>query len=331
MITRDFLVQHMDEFELANPLDRKPDVRLRMGLGCSLYMRDPQCPRTRLALARCADHYLDLVGGRIASGMDSVRNASLGDYRPGDVRLAEAIAAGDDVDNHSFGGVFYGEREPRIASHFGLEFGAASSQAAPLHTRPAFFRATFPLGWWRERGGLEAFARLVHHWCTLLSPFHGYAGYAALPSLDQAEFRRSGYLATMVAERFPGLDVDHASSVASMARRCGPPLKLKSANWLTALDDEVLRALGGRATVLDDLGAGFGLHEYDGGVLVQAGAMPELGDRELDEVPAAYQQLSWKLRPLRMQYPDGWSLLRSPGPAAGDSTALTNAWLARLD
>src|SRR5690606_41748042 len=66
LITRDFLVQHMDEFELANPLDRKADVRLRMGLGCSLYMRDPQCPRTRLALARCADHYLDLVGRRIA-------------------------------------------------------------------------------------------------------------------------------------------------------------------------------------------------------------------------------------------------------------------------
>src|SRR5690606_16268216 len=123
---------------LANPLDRKADVRLRMGLGCSLYMRDPQCPRTRLALARCADHYLDLVGRRIASGMDSVRNASLGDYRPGDVRLAEAIAAGDDVDNHSFGGVFYGEREPRIASHFGLEFGAASSQAAPCtRVRPS--------------------------------------------------------------------------------------------------------------------------------------------------------------------------------------------------
>src|SRR5690606_8062343 len=97
--------------------------------------------------------------------------------------------------------------------------------------------------------------------------------------------RRSGYLATMVAGRFPGLDVDHASSVASMARRCGPPLKLKSANWLTALDDEVLRALGGRATVLDDVGAGVGLHEYGGGVLVQAGAMPELGDRELVKFP----------------------------------------------
>jgi hypothetical protein len=331
LMTPDLLVQHMDEFQLANPHGRTVAPRLRLGLGCSLYMRDPQSPRMRQALAACADHYLALAGDHIKAGYDSIRNTPVRAYRPGDVHFSQALAAGDDVRSHSFGGEFYGDADPYVASHFGLAFSATSAQEHPLADRPAFFRATLPLGWIQARGGLPAYRELVQHWCSLLRPFHGHAGYAALPSLSLVEYRRSAWLATPVLQRYPGLDLDLASSVASMTRRAGPPLRIKGVNWLTALDEGSLELLGGRTALLDGLGPAFNVTDYPGGILVQAGAQPALGDADAGDMPEAYRELSRRLQPLRLRYPDGWSLLQSPDPVACDHTPLTNAWLARWD
>ena len=124
---------------------------------------------------------------------------------------------------------------------------------------------------------------------------------------------------------------DKPDTISSMMVISGGPLKIKGVNWLTALDDECFERLGGRDAVLSDLDEAFKFYNYDGGVLIQAGPVPQLGDVNQRHIPRYYQQLARKLKPLRMVFPQGHSLLKSPRPQEKSGADVSNEWLARFD
>ena len=149
--------------------------------------------------------------------------------------------------------------------------------------------------------------------------------------MDAIEQSRTDYLVYPLSRRFPGLEIDDPDSVASAMIRGGGPLTIKGVNWLTALDDECLEPLGGREEVFGDLDEGFKFYEYDGGVLIQAGPVPQPGDVNQGHIPRNYQQLARKLKPIRMIFSKPHSLISSPNRQEKSSADVTNEWLARFD
>jgi hypothetical protein len=105
--------------------------------------------------------------------------------------------------------------------------------------------------------------------------------------------------------------------------------KIKGANWLTALSDDCLQPIGGRAALLAQLDENFHIFEYEGGVLIQAGATPQLGDVNRQQIPGDYRHLSKILKPIRMTFPKDEYIF--PDINGRDGTEITNEWLARFD
>ena len=309
--------------------ERKPGfVAVRLGLVCSLYVRDPYAPDVRARLAQCGDQYQQLFGEHLKSYQKIDGTGNPIPYPAEGVNLTKYVQEKDSLDK-SFAPVFYGDADYHVASKYGLDIFACSTRPSPIQGKPAHFSAVIPFSWLKDKDGEQAFQKLVHEWCQILKPFHGYAGIGAIQSMDMTEKKRTSYLAYPLARRFPGLEVDDPGVVSNRMWNRGQGLKIKGVNWLTALDNQCLEELGGRDKVLSQLDNTFVIYDYDGGVLIQAGLTPQLGDVNTQHVPHSYRMLSNIVKPLRMTFPNGHSLMQPRTEAS--NTEVTNAWLARFD
>ncbi|HSN96947.1 MAG TPA: type VI immunity family protein [Candidatus Nanopelagicales bacterium] len=106
---------------------------------------------------------------------------------------------------------------------------------------------------------------------------------------------------------------------------------MKGVNWLTVVGDHLLAELGGVDVVCDRLGKldeRFMVHRYEGGVVIQAGERPVLGDAERGSWPELYVKLSKFLKPIRISR-------HCPFQYAGDGERFdlesSQAWLRRFD
>jgi hypothetical protein len=301
-----------------------PDVvAMRLGLMCTLYVRRPYDLAVRRALARCGDQYQSMFGEHLTLYLNPTGNGSFVRYRPSGVSLAEYLETNKTPDRPFAPRFTSGTHYKDAASH-SLNIWAGDAQWFPTGDVAGYFAATLPFAFLNDQPEQGAFQRLVHEWCKILKPYCGYAGIGAIQSVDSMEQLRTVGQVYPIAQRFPGVEIENASIVSLHIES-----HIKSVNWLTALSDEALAPIGGRRALLAQLDENFRIMEYDGGVLIQAGPMPQLGNANRREVPRYYRQLARLVRPLRMQFPEGHSFIR-PGTGRSGAEA-TNAWLARFD
>jgi len=326
-----FTLEDLDSIQIVADHPPAGTIGVRLGLMCSLYMRDPHSPDVRIALAKCGDHYQQLVGEHLKCYIKPDGNGKPKPYPEQGVNLVDYIHQQDIVSEKCFAPSFFGNDDYHAAAAYGMDIFATSTRSTPIRDRPAYFSVVLPFSWLQGKDGEQAFQKLVHGWCQVLKPFHGYAGLGAIQSMDGTEKKRTNHLVYPLAKRFPGLEVDKPGTIASKMKRGGGALKIKGVNWLTALDDECFEQLGGRQAVLSDLGDEFILYEYEGGVLIQAGLTPQLGDVNQQHIPRYYQQLSRKLKPIRLTFPEGHYLIKSPNKNEQSNAAASNEWLARFD
>ena len=97
---------------------------------------------------------------------------------------------------------------------------------------------------------------------------------------------------------------------------------IKGVNWLTCLSDRWLDKLGGVAALRKSLSDDFILHEYPGGVVIQAGPAPEVGDVNYRVPTERYRTLSRLLKPVRA---------RGHAPLLGFDQESTQVWFDRFD
>jgi hypothetical protein len=321
-LAAELTVDDLDQITIPKP--NKPDiVAVRLGLLCTLYVQHPQDLAVKQALAECGDQYQTMFGEHLTLYLNPTGNGRFVRYPPGGVSLAEYVANNNTPD-HSFSPGFTSGASFRDASSYSMKIWAPSRQYFPEGDTPAYFSATLPFAFLKDRPGQGAFQHLVHGWCRILKPYCGYAGLGAIQSVEGAERDRTAHDVYPIAMRFPGVEIEDAGSVA---RNLGS--HIKGVNWLTALSDEVLAPIGGRQALLAQLDENFHIMEYEGGVLIQAGPAPELGDVNRQQIPRFYRQLAQLVRPLRMTFKPGQSFIRQPGAASGTET--TNQWLARFD
>ncbi|WP_128293465.1 type VI immunity family protein [Afifella aestuarii] len=88
------------------------------------------------------------------------------------------------------------------------------------------------------------------------------------------------------------------------------------------------RLLGGEERLAEVLGPSCPIHDYDGGIVVQAGPEPQLGDINRGLVLDDYRRVSQALAPIRFEdYPRGLFVLGEPF----DSLEETRKWIRRFD
>lgn len=203
------------------------------------------------------------------------------------------------------------------------EFGTLSGVTSLKNLPPCGgLTAHVPLRW--VDTSPEACIALVIDWCNRLRPAKGAVGVAPVAEFGMT---RSRFREIMpFRARFPGM-IDLRPLYASNRVRD----QIGTVGWLTILDTALIAALGGRDALAAALGQDITIHDWDNGILIQAGAPDDLGDRNQNRWPTALCRVNDVLRPIRFEdYPNTpMALFKVPEPL--DAYEETLNWVRRLD
>ncbi|CAJ9723744.1 gp30 [Burkholderia pseudomallei] len=188
---------------------------------------------------------------------------------------------------------------------------------------------TVPRAFLEQRPGV--FQALFAGFCEALPTVSGHAGFAVnVPPMGREPNEASEYF---YARRYgPGIDVGDPMGVSTVDL-VG---KIKTVDWLVALDGDLVRTAGGAASLT--LPPDWYVRQplRDGGLIIQAGAAPQsgvsAGPGKPPLPPPAYVLLDAALRPIIAETMDilQSGTLDSTAPML-NTTIATEAWLKRFD
>jgi hypothetical protein len=299
----------------GSPTFRGPDdhVFLLIGHQATLYCERGRSAEARQRVRACLDAFLTVARPHLRwmTTPDGKR------WEPFEDRRADAFCAlldGPAADTWEMH--WHGARYPDETSEFQFEaFGQDR-----VRGRLSYLRVALPLGAFPESAG--AFAALVRYLCQLLLPCHGYGGIAFVESTDPGVKNQAQPTVYALAQRFPGIEVDRP--LIHLLRVEGG---IKGVNWLTVLGPRFVERMGGTAALRAALPEPFVFHPFDGGLLLQAGPVPQTGDRNQKLWPAFYPELARLLRPIRIKEHPCFDY-GVPGRFTAETTM---EWLTRFD
>lgn len=313
MTTGDIVLDDIDDVRIVD----QGVVRARLGLMATFFVEHPERRSTRQALVECGLEYLREHG-------DSIRWA----FQPGEPWLhtmdrvtldaKHRVLERSDLEAlEALDFIYHGGERRDDASLFTCQALAVQPRKA---TRLGFLMLALPIGWARISAP-GAFTALVMRMCTRLQPLHGYAGFGLITSADYGAARRASPFIYPFAKRFPGLEIDAPISHLRFMDR-----GIKGVNWITVLSEQYVAQLGGRDMLRGQLTAENPVYDFPGGVIIQAGPHPQIGDVNRRDEMRAYRAVARILRPVRADYTDSFL-----SPPEGDRIQATRAWLERFD
>ncbi|PYB76303.1 hypothetical protein DMX11_11640 [Pseudomonas sp. LB-090624] len=186
----------------------------------------------------------------------------------------------------------------------------------------SYIKLTVP---WEELGtpdGVERFQEWVLYLSEQVDAEHGFGGLSTLLPYD---FDRYMPIEYELSQKYPGLEVD-TMAMAHSLRLVG---SIKGVNWFTIVGRTLLERLGGLDSVRRKLSSQGGIQclEYSSGLVVRAGALPELGS--VTELPKLYVAANRVLKPLRSSDPDTLQSYSEYGNGYDEERSLR--WYARFD
>lgn len=328
-------------YGLYEPPHRKGITGAALVVRGVLYFRNGFTPEVRSALVNCFDQYGAVIeeyhhAAEVAAGQQPSKNGPLRwfyaegedptpyDKAPGFKSLAKSVPANQTLAvamtsaEHKFATGFFdftvfALSDWKAERKRGLDGVAFTVPRSFLVHRPARFQAMF-----------NAFAQA-------LPTVHGHAGFAVnVPPMGRRPNEASEYF---YARRFgPGIDV--GDPMRSNVRKLYT--KIKTVDWLNALDSELVREVGGASSLA--LPPDWFVREPmgDGGLVIQAGVDPSSGisDGPGKPVlpPAAYVLLNQALHPIVADTLDSLQdgTLDSTAPLLNTGVA-TEGWLRRFN
>ncbi len=218
---------------------------------------------------------------------------------------------------------FHGETAGQVSA-----FGGSLAIVPPLVEEDAdlnYLEASTTLVWDAESAFRLQIDRMIAA-ASLLKPVHGLGGFGLLFGRAGASTSSKARLVP-VMHRFAGLHCGlNTAFVVEAAMRRPTPDRYFTVNWLTAIGDAMLAQLP--AGALATLPASCPVHNYEGGVIIQAGPHPQIGDTNRGFVPEDYRAVEAVLAPLRFEE-YGVGILSVPSPR--DSLSETLRWVRRFD
>jgi hypothetical protein len=298
-----------------------PDGRFlaALGLGVTLYIEQGDRPEVRDAFVAAYESYTQLVGPFTwGADPDTGEPLPLATSSVGDVRAWPAA--------------LFQRFDFQMAFHAGPDVDDADSSLLLAVSREreenelSYLHVGFPLSW-AERHPPSVFIEWVLERCKQLCPTHGYAGLMPLGHVTGID-DDSAQVIYALGRRFKALEIDSPPHHAAYLSVEG---KIKGVNWLTILGERWLTELHGLPSLRRQLSAAV-LHDFactsgDGGVVIQAGAHPRLGDTQSKAALADYEEVARALRPIRSVQP----AVIWPQGLPGFSFDEAKAWMTRLD
>lgn len=299
------------------------------GLGAELYVVPREVNQQRREMIQLqTDYYL-----RFKQQLDRV----LIDSATTDSRIVELQDEGllrfDHVDenwpkNQAFTSVVF---KHYVHPDYPRQAGTVSPYVSNFLVRPekdpkrrlSFYECYIPVA---DPNGKLNFKTLIDclcRWAEILHPAHGSAGYCVIYELATETAHRYVHAAL---QRYPGLDIHEPGSFAWDGAVLHD--RIKCVNWLTVLGDEVLGQLGGLEVARKALEPDCTFHPYEGGVVIQAGEAPQLGDTYQGDVPEVYRKVARFTKPVRFEAYRS-SLFKVFEPMDGKEEAVR--WVRRFD
>jgi hypothetical protein len=297
--------------------DKRGRVVIQIGLLATLYFDNGYLPEKRMSVAECFDGYLERCGRHLywTSNPDFGRWAELS--RKSVPSPKEWLQTHALKENDTWFFEYHGGKTSVEASHYYIgAMGVRKWESKKGEI--GFFRANFPLTWFDHHP--DDFFSLVLNWCKIIEPIHGYGGIAIIESPELSTVQEHEDTVYAIAKRFPGLEVDHPIGHTLFLSK-----GIKGVNWLTVLDEKWLHKIGGYSELRKQIDIGFRLEQYPGGVIIQAGEQPDIGDVNRNHLPDHYVRLNRILKKIRVNY------IRRFHNICGFDTEKTQSWISRFD
>lgn len=317
----DTLLDEQDISKLSALLGVRDDqgrVALKIGFVSTVFFADAWTRPVREAVSAAAEEYIQAVREHLRWA----RRPGTGHMHPlATGRIAfpwEWMPRHEDGKSWDFG--YHGAEGEEEASE--LLINAYGPDG--IKKGPGFFQVYLPLTWFADHPG--TFQRFVLRIAKRLRPLSGYGNIGIQEPLDHDGSFRARPLVRQLAERFPGLEVENPIAQRLSIEDGG----IKGASWLTLLGEENVRALGGLVSLQTRLGTGFPITPYEGGLMIQAGPRPQIGDVQTGQWPRPLVTLAKVLRPIQVKEHYYFHTADMKGTPHMDHEA-SNAWIHRFD
>ncbi|SEK95158.1 Protein of unknown function [Roseateles sp. YR242] len=298
----------------------------KFGLGGELFLDHPDRSMLRQQAATFLADYWQRFPAAVHQFLPNHARKTKG-FKVNPLALIEKDIAGSDVET-PYSGALFGPVDVGLPNDDIAPHQARTLIVEPDSEESSFIRVAMPLcdpnG--SSPNSTPQFDTLLSaflDWCSLFKPRHGSAGFTLIvsPGMEQNSVQ-----CLQLMKRFPGLDFP--DPVRFIGETEGVRNRIKCVNWLTVLGDPLVEELGGLAALRSSLTPACTVHLYDGGILIQAGETPRLGDTEKGDIPEEYQRVARATQPVRFEdYPS--ALFRvAPGL---DKKKETLAWIRRFD
>ena len=311
-----------DVSELAKLLcvrDKTGRVELRIGLLATMFITEPWTRPVREAVTDAAEEYVRQFRDHLRWAEDLTSHIHPMDS--GKVPFPrEWLPQHEDGKAWQLG--FHGGKSDEAASEFQV---SAFGQSNARKERLGYFQFYLPLTWFAEHPE-TTFSDFVLRFANRLRPLSGYAGVGVLESIDFDARQASGDTTRRIAERFPGLEIEDCIGHAIYAEK-----GIKGVNWLTLLGDRWVQEIGGVEYLRIRLGDDFKLSPYDGGLMIQAGPKPQIGDIATNRWPRHYVTLAKVLKPIQVKVHSEFHRGDPMGVQKRMDHAASLAWLFRFD
>ncbi len=309
----------LDKIYLPHPYGPDPGPALKFGLGAELYFHDDDRTLMReRSIAVLHDYWR-----RHAAQVDEYLASDARQAKPfkGDpLAMIRADAARFPSDD-GFSSSLFGYLDLVPGKDFVPPYQAHVLVGRQSRDRLSFVNTTIQTCGGDSSPRFTDLLDSVLNWAALLRPRHGAAGFTLVADSFQVTRDHLSFI-----RRFPGFDIQDGVEVSM---ELGITYnRIKCVNWLTILADDLVAELGGLQAMRAALEPWCKLHRYLGGVVIQAGVQPVIGDSSRGEIPEAYRLVARFTKPVRFEaYESG--LFRVPQGV--DKREETLRWIRRFD
>lgn len=315
--------------------DKRGNPALQFGFVLKLYFSRAYDDEVRMRLIRLVEDYGKIFSDKIThympydgSRLKPTKNFDYIGYFTDRMRSLPPEEKVEGFDAELYGFPEAVDRDEPTPYHIGVVARPAIAEKRLANKDNALGRleAYFPADW--PQGDYTQLLTVLTHWAAIAKPIHGTFGLGLVmeegggrgPFID---------LAFPFLKRFIGLDYPDLSLWRVRSEAAATPV-IRSINWLSLIDDERLRLIGGLDKTRAVLGPECPIHPYDGGIIIQAGPEPRIGDINRGEALDAYRSVANVLKPLRFEDFGRRGIFENLPPPLDDRDE-TLAWLRRFD
>ena len=298
--------------------DKDGRPALRVGLLATMFITEPWTRSAREAVVDVAEEYLR----QFRDHLRWAHNPKTKHIRPLDESKVPFPSAWlpqhEDGKAWQFG--FFGGEHAKGASVFQVSgYGGDNVMRGR-----GYVQVHLPLTWLTEHP--DMFQDFVLSAAKRLRPLSGYAGIGVLQPLDFHAAEPDLATVREIAERFPGLEIENPAWHVNYIDK-----GIKGVNWLTLLGNRWVEEIGGLDYLRIRLGEDFKLRPYDGGLMIQAGPRPQIGDVTTNRWPQHYVTLAKVLKPIQIKVHGAFHFGDPTGSQKRMDHEASLAWLFRFD